>query len=287
VGANAKDYLPKVQESLKLSRTAWSVFPGEKTGPADWGLNPGTDVTVIVADGKRVKASLGYPSTTPKCRKSGNVCHRRNRKQPSMIEPEGSPKDWPPLGLPVGSVRALLTLVIVAVVVSNLAQKRELDILWIETLLIALAHYFTSRRFVALPPAVVKRLEQEGVIDKERHPLFLPRHTIRTLILAAFAGLAIYLYREQRLFEPRSLALPLLGIVAAYVLGAVVRGISGWIGRWRSGRPSRLWGDAKAVVVLSAIGLVAVPEFLNSAHLLPPEVHKVALGLMLFYFGSR
>ncbi len=202
-----------------------------------------------------------------------------------MIEPEGSPKDWPPLGLPAGSVRALLTLTIVAVVVSKLAQKRELDILWIETLLIALAHYFTSRRFVALPPAVVKRLEQEGVIDKEQHPLFLPRHTIRTLILAAFAGLAIYLYREQRLFEPRELSL--LGIVAAYVLGAVVRGISGWIGRWRSGRPSRLWGDAKAVVVLSAIALVAVPEFLDSGHLLPPEAHKVALGLVLFYFGSR
>ena len=202
-----------------------------------------------------------------------------------MIEPEGSPKDWPPLGLPAGSVRALLTLTIMAVVVSSLAQKRELDILWIETLLIALAHYFTSRRFVGLPPAVVKRLEQEGVIDKEKNPLFLPRHTIRTLILAAFAGLAVYLYREQRLSEPRVLSL--LGIVAAYVLGTLVRGICGWIGRWRSGRPSRFWGDAEAVIVLSTLALVAIPELLNSTKLLPPEVHKVALGLVLFYFGSR
>jgi hypothetical protein len=202
-----------------------------------------------------------------------------------MLEPEGSPKDWPPLGLPVGSVRALLTLAIVAVVVSNLAQKREPDPLWIETLLIALAHYFTSRRFVALPPGVVKRLEQEGVIDKEQHPLFLPRHTIRTLILAAFAGLAVYLYREHRLFEPQ--ALTLLLIVAAYVLGALVRGISGWIGRWRTRRPSRFWGDAKAVIVLLAIALVAFAEFLNFADQLPPEAHKVALGLVLFYFGSR
>jgi hypothetical protein len=36
-----------------------------------------------------------------------------------MQEFEGSPKTWPPLGLPTGSVRALLTLIIVAVVVAK------------------------------------------------------------------------------------------------------------------------------------------------------------------------
>ena len=33
-----------------------------------------------------------------------------------MNEFEGSPKTWPPLGMPTGSVRALLTLIMVAVV---------------------------------------------------------------------------------------------------------------------------------------------------------------------------
>ena len=84
---------------------------------------------------------------------------------------EGSPKTWPPLGLPTGSVRALLTLIVVAVVITQLSLDREVNPLWTETLLIALAHYFTSRRFVTLPPDVLKRLEQEGVIENEQQPL--------------------------------------------------------------------------------------------------------------------
>ena len=98
-----------------------------------------------------------------------------------MDEFEGSPKSWPPLGLPTGSVRALLTLIVVAVVVTKLALHRNLDELWVETLLIALAHYFTSRRFVSLSPAVLQRLENEGVIEKERQPLYLPRNSTECL----------------------------------------------------------------------------------------------------------
>ena len=202
-----------------------------------------------------------------------------------MNELESSPKTWPPLGLPTGSVRASLTLMVVAVVVTKLALGRELDVLWIETLLIALAHYFTSRRFVSLPPGVLQRLENEGVIEKERHPLYLPRNSIRTIIVAAFVGFGIYLYREKRLFEAQSLAL--LSMVFAYLLGAIVRGISQWVTRHRALPPSGTWGDIKALIVLGAMLTVAVPEFMSAEPVLSPHVHRVALGLTLFYFGSR
>lgn len=61
-----------------------------------------------------------------------------------MNEFEHSPKTWPPLGLPTGSVRALLTLIVLAVVVTRTVLRRSPDPLWIETLLIALC--ITSRR---------------------------------------------------------------------------------------------------------------------------------------------
>lgn len=207
-----------------------------------------------------------------------------------MEEPQGSPKSWPPLGLPAGSIRALLTLLILGVVVSALLRGHDLDVLWIETLLIALAHYFTTRRFVALPPEALKRLQDEGVIEDERNPLYLPRHSIRTIILLTFAGLAYFLYQKGRLFEPR--AISLLSIVGAYLLGAMVRGVTGWFNRRRTGRPSRFWKDARAVIVLLALTAAALPEFLEVDRSFAPtirdvEFHKVALALVLFYFGSR
>tara|TARA_B100000530_G_scaffold37579_1_gene21748 strand:- start:125 stop:244 length:120 start_codon:yes stop_codon:yes gene_type:complete len=39
--------------------------------------------------------------------------------------------------------------------------------------------------------------------------------------------------------------------------------------------------------VLGAVILVGIPELLDAEASLPPEAHKVALGLLLFYFGSR
>jgi hypothetical protein len=199
---------------------------------------------------------------------------------------EDSPKNWPPLGLPAGSVRALLTLIIVAVVVTATAREQTLDVLWFEVLLIALAHYFTSRRFVTLPPEVLARLEKEGVLKDEKHPLYLPKRTIRLVLIASFGGLAYYLYQEGRLFEPESVSL--IGIVAAYVLGHVVRGITNLFkSNDKDAQPSRLWQDGRALLVLSAIAIAAFAPLTNQLELLPEQVHRIALGLVLFYFGSR
>lgn len=202
-----------------------------------------------------------------------------------MNEFENSPKTWPPLGLPTGSVRALLTLIVVAVVVARVAIGKSPDPLWIETLLIALAHYFTSRRFVSLPPDVMLRLEQEGVIAKERHPLYLPKNSIRTIIVGTFVGLGIYLYREPRLVTPEAVAL--LSMVFAYLLGVIVRSISSWFAKRRSQPITGVWGDIKALIVLGAIVVAAVLALFDVGVQLPPLVDRIALGLTLFYFGSR
>ena len=159
------------------------------------------------------------------------------------------------------------------------------NVLWIETLLIAMAHYFTSRRFVSLPPAVLQRLEQEGVIEKERQPLYLPRNSIRTIIIGAFVGLGIYLYREQRLFEPTAIAL--LSMVFAYLLGAFVGSISSWFKKRRTQPINGSWADIEALIVLGAIIVAAIFELFDVGVQLPPVGNRIALGLALFYFGSR
>jgi hypothetical protein len=115
----------------------------------------------------------------------------------------------------------LLTLLIVAVVIVQLARQQEVELLWTETLMIALAHYFTSRRFIRLPPDVVKQLTDAGELEQEWHPLYLPRNSIRTILILSFAGLGAYLFLQGKLLQ--SQALPILGVVFAYAFGIVAR----------------------------------------------------------------
>lgn len=61
--AKSKEYLPKAQLSLKLERTTWTVFEGEKAGPKGWNVDIASHVTaVIVRDGKELKR-FAYGST--------------------------------------------------------------------------------------------------------------------------------------------------------------------------------------------------------------------------------
>ena len=183
-------------------------------------------------------------------------------------------KTRPPLGLPSGIIRALLTLLIVAVVIVQLGRGQEVELLWTETLMIALAHYFTSRRFIKLPPDVIRRLTEEGAIEAEPRPLFLPQYTIRAVLILAFAGLAVYLCWRRQVFEPQ--ALSVIGVVFAYTLGIVARL-----------RSVRGWEDLKAAIVLLVLVCVAGACLANRADLVPRQLRDLTLGLVLFYFGSR
>lgn len=58
----SKDYLPKAQQSLKLTQTTWSVFPGNTGGPDGWGINTDAHLTAIVVQDGKVTASFGYRS---------------------------------------------------------------------------------------------------------------------------------------------------------------------------------------------------------------------------------
>lgn len=205
----------------------------------------------------------------------------------SLPDPDraDNPALRPPLGLPTGSVRAILALVIVAVVVVETIRGHSVDELWSETLLIALAHYFTSRRFVGLSSDVLKRLEAEGHLPQESNPLFLPRHSIRALIVLAFAGLAYYEFGVQHV-RTFSQVPPVLLTVGSYLLGTIARLV---MGRRKkpAGEPLRLWEDLKALAVILVLLGVALPYFLDMRDAVTPQVKSVALALVLFYFGSR
>lgn len=190
-----------------------------------------------------------------------------------------------PLGLPQGSVRALLTLFTMAVVLHEMILGRKVDVLWNETLLIALAHYFSRRRYMNIPAEAIPRLQQEGILPAETKPLYLPTGFIRGLIVLAFGATGVYLYREGRLFNPE--VLPILGAVGAYVLGIVFGKTAQWI--WQPGKSRFMtkFQDMQAMVVLIAVAATAAIYFIHGPAGLPDWLKHSALFLSLYYFGAR
>src|SRR5262249_15473545 len=128
------------------------------------------------------------------------------------------------------------------------------------------------------------RLEKEGYAETEANPLYLPRHSIRAVIVLAFLGLALYLYREGRLFQTQ--ALTILGVFFSYVFGIVARIFWAWWTKGRS-RAGSTWEDLKAMVVLLVMFYTAGAYLLDRPDYVPKELLNTALGLVLFYFGSR
>ena len=190
-----------------------------------------------------------------------------------------------PLGLPGGSVRALLTLLIVTVVVVLTVRDQPVGILWVQMLMIALAHYFTSRRLVDLPDDVRDRLEADGVLEEESRPLYLPKHTNRTLIVLVFLALPAYLWYQGRLWN--AAALGLLISVFAYFLGMLSRGLIAIFTKKQHGAGTRRWADIKAIAVLGLLAIVAGAHLLGDSDKLPTQMDAVTVAAVLFYFGSR
>jgi hypothetical protein len=191
----------------------------------------------------------------------------------------------PPLGLPTGSVRALLTLLILAVVVHEVVLGRPVAVIWTETLVIALAYYFTYRRFASLPREVIIRLEREGTLPTEASPLGLPRHTIRILIILAIGALGAYLYREDRLLEPQ--VITIFGTALCYLLGVFISGVTSWWSKGHKTLATHFWEDIKAAVVLMTVAATAGLHFLGRSDMVPHWLETTTVGLVLFYFGSR
>ena len=72
-----------------------------------------------------------------------------------------------------------------------------------------------------LPPDVLQRLADDGRVETEARPLYLPKHSIRAIVILAFAGLAAYLVQQGQPVSPE--AWTILGVVFAYFLGMIVR----------------------------------------------------------------
>jgi hypothetical protein len=208
----------------------------------------------------------------------------------------GSHLDWRRLhafGWPAGSVRALLALLIFATTWGLLVIKPNQDVpdYLRDLLFIVMGHYFAVRRRSG--PA-----EEPGP-----PPLYLPRGTVRLLLIAGTVGVAILLFRTGRLtsLDQNPGAVTLL-LVGGFLLGVALNSLATWW-RNRGHKTPRIVEDLRALISVGAAvmlatliwnqALVVFPSGSVDA-LLPATVHLGRFGVehilaavVGFYFGSR
>jgi hypothetical protein len=193
------------------------------------------------------------------------------------------------LGLPPGSIRALLTLMTVGFIVVQTARDIRVSLLWFESLMIVLAHYFAHRRFVPLSPTMREKLKCEDLIEDDTHPLYLPQHSLRAIIVLAFVGLAIYLGAQGRLRDP--VAMPVFISVGSYFLGIGFGAFASWRSRGKVSTSSTAswFENVKALVTLIAVAIAIAVQLFGWQQAIPfgDKLEALPLALMLFYFGSR
>lgn len=217
--------------------------------------------------------------------------------EPAQVAaPAPANADWrrtQALGLPAGSVRALLALLVFAAAWGLLLYQptREVPEYLGDLLFIIMGHYFAVRRRAG-------RGDEPGP-----PPLYLPNGSVRFLLVAGSVTAAVLLYLRGQLTTPeRNPAVVTLLLVGGFLLGVAVNSVAVWLGD-RGHRPPRLFEDVRALVSLAAAALLIALVWNRHLLLVPPERIDALFGPALhlgrfgpehvlaavvgFYFGSR
>jgi hypothetical protein len=208
----------------------------------------------------------------------------------------GLPPPRHALGLPAGSIRALLALGVLGMLwllaLRPLPEQpgapyeiqlptafMDLQILMV----LILAHFFAAHGHTIY------------TLSDRRSPLGLPRGTVRFVLLAGYLGLTVFLYRMQPKFEypSTSAVVLLLVLISGFFLGHLITGAV----RAVSGGVLPFWfQDVEAWIALLAVGsmvvLLIILLFINPTLPLGGQidthmVEAVLASLVGFYFGAR
>ena len=201
------------------------------------------------------------------------------------------------LGLPAGSVRALLAVLVFATVWGMLLVRpsQEVPDYLSDLMFVIMGHYFATRKRNA---AVAVPGDELGP-----PPLFLPRGSIRLVLAGGSAVVAVVLYQRGVLTRlDRNPGVTTLLLVGGFLIGVILNALTGW---WREhvNRRHRAIEDMQALVAMAA-GVVLVALVWNRmfpvlpldqidvifnrwgrlGRLAPEYLLAAVIG---FYYGSR
>jgi hypothetical protein len=191
----------------------------------------------------------------------------------------------PPLGLPTGSIRATLALILSVTLWYTILRGQTPEPILVDAALLVVAFYFGVRSTAPVVPAV-KPAAVPGA-PKARQPLYLPRGIVRSVLAVGFLGVIAYVaYRDGTM--PEALVL-ILQVILSYVVGYGISRLL--LRRARLGRElSRGARAARNAISLAAIGVTAGASWAIVAgqfDLVPEYLRNGLAWTIAFYFGSR
>lgn len=202
-----------------------------------------------------------------------------------------STKPYHPLGLPKGSVRALLALSCFYTVIVLLLQDRLADVkvfweLWLANY-VMLGYYFANRQNTP-PPS--EGPQPEEAVEQEVTPLSLPKGSVRWLIILGFVGTAGYFIYQwttggRSPLQHRAF-FPMLSL-GGFFLGRLVNAVTSNI---PTKNPSSFWKlilNGKAILGLIAASTLPVTLIFGIEFPLVIQLQRFSLVYIVFYFGSR
>jgi hypothetical protein len=197
------------------------------------------------------------------------------------------------LGLPSGSIRALLAILIFATTWGLLVLRPmdEVPDYLRDLLFVIMGHYFAARH----------RAEQTA--DSGPPPLYLPNGSVRLILVAGCLAVALVLYRRGRLTAPdKNPGVVTLMLVGGFLLGVAMNAVATWW-RERGHRTPRIVEDSRALLATTAAVILAALVWNRLALVIPPTRIDESFGQWVrlgrygpenllaavvgFYFGSR
>jgi len=136
-----------------------------------------------------------------------------------------------PLGMPRGTVRAIITIMVVAFPFNYLIFAKTIPVEISNALFILVAFYFEARKSGADKLKVIREVRKPEKYREERlnekFPLYFPLYTVRSLL--AILLVAIYLINilgPNVSIESSNTIVEILTIIALYIIGNIFRTIS-------------------------------------------------------------
>jgi glucan phosphoethanolaminetransferase (alkaline phosphatase superfamily) len=204
----------------------------------------------------------------------------------SLMEPP--PRRYA-LKMPAGSIRAILALAVLGllalIVFTSLRTDKDVGTLYFYLwglLFLAIANYFTVRSGMTVGPG-------------EFHPLWLPRGSVRLILLVGLGGIIAWLWQNDKTIFTEASTVP-LGLFIVIPAGF----LAGWLVSHAVylvvGEREPFWyQDVQAWVSIIAMGMLLIElSALIINHNLGDEFRKnlstldAALAAVIsFYFGAR